>query len=253
MRKLLVGSPIRSGQGGTCSKLPAHPQDHDQAGWKERGSRPHRCPDAPGPAHAVAPAGDPPRSRQSRSHPIACHDDQLPPRTNLALKQASPPAAGTPRAASTGLRPLRRPPRSSTTSAAPAPGAPCSCGTIGALVTASSLVWGLAEVYPKRANDPAGSFTLAELETLDWGAWFNTARPDRAWEESLGSRLQTLEVDGFLTDRPDLVLKLFGRPPRAAAAQALAGILAAGKAGRDLKRRRDGGAGRGGEGGAPAR
>ena len=56
------------------------------------------------------------------------------------LKQASPPAAGVPRAASTGLRPRRRPPRSSATGAAPGPGAPHSCGTIDALATASSLV-----------------------------------------------------------------------------------------------------------------
>ena len=50
----------------------------------------------------------------------------------------------------------------------------------------------VSELFPRRQHDPVGSFTLAELRTLDYGSWFNQAFPLRARPEYEGLEILTL-------------------------------------------------------------
>ena len=50
----------------------------------------------------------------------------------------------------------------------------------------------IEEVYPKRADDPASKFTLAELKKLDAGSWFNKANPAQARKSYVGLSIITL-------------------------------------------------------------
>ena len=47
--------------------------------------------------------------------------------------------------------------------------------------------------FPKRKDQPASAFTLAELKTLDAGSWFNKAYPDRARPSYVGLPILTLD------------------------------------------------------------
>ncbi len=56
----------------------------------------------------------------------------------------------------------------------------------------------IADVFPKRAGDPVSTFTLAELKSLDAGAWFNAEKikngtPGLARNAFAGSSICTLE------------------------------------------------------------
>ncbi len=51
----------------------------------------------------------------------------------------------------------------------------------------------VASVFPDRAADPISSFTLAELEQLDAGSWFNQAYPERARDAYAGLKIVTLD------------------------------------------------------------
>lgn len=48
------------------------------------------------------------------------------------------------------------------------------------------------DVFPKRADDPVSTFTLAEIKQLDAGSWFNKAFPKRARESFVGLKILTL-------------------------------------------------------------
>ena len=51
----------------------------------------------------------------------------------------------------------------------------------------------VAEVFPGRENDTVDTFTFAELQQLDAGAWFNRRFPDRARASFAGLRILRLE------------------------------------------------------------
>ncbi|GHB21339.1 glycerophosphodiester phosphodiesterase [Salinicola rhizosphaerae] len=51
----------------------------------------------------------------------------------------------------------------------------------------------VAEIFPERADAPVSSFTLAELERLDAGSWFNAAYPERARDSYAGLKILTLD------------------------------------------------------------
>lgn len=51
----------------------------------------------------------------------------------------------------------------------------------------------IEQVYPKRADDPVNTFTLAELKRLDAGSWFNKAHPDEARASFKGLKIMTLD------------------------------------------------------------
>jgi glycerophosphoryl diester phosphodiesterase len=51
----------------------------------------------------------------------------------------------------------------------------------------------IASKFPARKNNPVSDFTLAELQTLDAGSWFNQAHPDRARPSYVGLPILTLD------------------------------------------------------------
>ena len=51
----------------------------------------------------------------------------------------------------------------------------------------------VAEKFPERKERPVSDFTLAELKSLDAGAWFNAAHPERARPSFEGLRILTLD------------------------------------------------------------
>ncbi|RQW64387.1 glycerophosphodiester phosphodiesterase [Vibrio viridaestus] len=51
----------------------------------------------------------------------------------------------------------------------------------------------IKDVYPERASEPVSSFTLAELEKLDAGSWFNNTYPERARKSFAGLKVVTLK------------------------------------------------------------
>ena len=51
----------------------------------------------------------------------------------------------------------------------------------------------IKHVFPERAQDPASSFTWAELQQLDAGSWFNKRYPDRARPTFVNSKILSLE------------------------------------------------------------
>lgn len=51
----------------------------------------------------------------------------------------------------------------------------------------------VADVYPERADAPVSAFTLAELERLDAGSWFNDRYPERARDSYAGLKILTLD------------------------------------------------------------
>lgn len=51
----------------------------------------------------------------------------------------------------------------------------------------------IEDVFPKRADDPINTFTLAEIKQLDAGSWFNKTYPDRARPGFKGLKILTLD------------------------------------------------------------
>lgn len=51
----------------------------------------------------------------------------------------------------------------------------------------------VASKFPDRKDKPVSEFTLAELQTLDAGSWFNSAYPERARESYKGLKILTLD------------------------------------------------------------
>lgn len=51
----------------------------------------------------------------------------------------------------------------------------------------------IASKFPERKSNPVSDFTLAELQTLDAGSWFNKAHPDRARPRYAGLPILTLD------------------------------------------------------------
>jgi len=70
----------------------------------------------------------------------------------------------------------------------------------------------IAHKFPARKNQPVSDFTLAELETLDAGSWFNGAYPERARPTFKKLRILTLDqvidiAEGDPAHRPGLYIE----------------------------------------------
>lgn len=70
----------------------------------------------------------------------------------------------------------------------------------------------VAEVFPERQNDHVSTFSLGELEKLDFGSWFNRKYPERAKPKYAGSGIVTLEMLLIIAEQsvqpPGVVLDL---------------------------------------------
>lgn len=67
----------------------------------------------------------------------------------------------------------------------------------------------IEEVFPERTNQPASSFTLAELKQLDAGSWFNKKNPKRARSSYVGLKILTLEELIQIAESGDHVTGLY--------------------------------------------
>ncbi|HOT43583.1 MAG TPA: glycerophosphodiester phosphodiesterase family protein [Spirochaetota bacterium] len=70
----------------------------------------------------------------------------------------------------------------------------------------------VAEIFPGREKDPVGTFTWAELQRLDAGAWFNRTHPDRAKKGFAGLKIpsfrQYIDLLASGRNRPGLLIEV---------------------------------------------